>query len=223
MLIPNANLLTMKHIIHSFLIFINIINFDLHAQGDLTSNLTELDMIQNLKNGVLVIRLKSEQKKINYLENQLKNNALKQKEQTRIKNALHHCITERDSVNNSIIAAFGEYYNYSKTAFVYDADIVEWKKNPNDRSRIITSNIKETESMPQRYVQLVHGITENNGLDAFIFTKLDNSPFGKSYPQYIKFNSFKFVWNTIIGNKERYKINAIRIAQTTQRKLEYYW
>lgn len=79
--------------------------------------------IQALKNGVLVMRLRSDHRKIEVLERQLATPNLKEKYRTRLQHLLED--TRRDVAieNQHLLAAFREHFDFTEVLFMYDTAI----------------------------------------------------------------------------------------------------
>ena len=76
--------------------------------------------IQDLKDGVLVVRLRSDQRKIEALQGQLATPNLKEKYRTRLKKMLDDTRRENETENKSLVAAFREHFDFTDVLFMYD-------------------------------------------------------------------------------------------------------
>jgi len=76
--------------------------------------------IKDLKDGVLVVRLRSDQRKIEALEGQLATPNLKEKYRQRLQKLLDDTRREKEVENKSLVAAFRKHFDFSEVLFMYD-------------------------------------------------------------------------------------------------------
>ena len=94
----------------------------LMAQVPKTSMYTAEEHIQRLHEGVLLIRLQTNQNKINALESLLDSSSIDTKDAEKIQKTLNKTIAETNEKNNNIVTAFDSEYAFSEYAFFFDKD-----------------------------------------------------------------------------------------------------
>jgi len=122
--------------------------------------------INELKEGVLLVRLPSNRKKIEALENTL-TDSLSQKDHKNVSKTLDRTLKETEEVQTGIIAAMGSVFTFSEYAFFMDYDTHEVLK---DGSRLFQSDMKTTYKLKDStsiYILSV-GRTTETPIDAFI-------------------------------------------------------
>ena len=125
MTFKNVGLLVFNYKYLIILIFINILGVNLNSQSLDNLNFTSDSCIKNLKDGILIVRLKSEKKKLEYLKNQLDLSKNDVKNSNNIQEVINKTIADRDTFNQTLIAAFEGKYKFSKYNFIYDSDYKE--------------------------------------------------------------------------------------------------
>ena len=223
MTFKNVGLLVFNYKYLIILIFINILGVNLNSQSLDNLNFTSDSCIKNLKDGILIVRLKSEKKKLEYLNNQLDLSKNDVKNSNNIQEVINKTIADRDTFNQTLIAAFEGKYKFSKYNFIYDSDYKEWKENNLPNSKLILKNENHLlKSKDEFYLILKHDNT-TSGLEALIFIDSKERIIPRSFPNNIRVNNLKVaIWS--IGKLEgRNTKNAIRMARAINSKLFSYY
>ncbi len=223
MTFKNVGLLVFNYKYLIILIFINILGVNLNSQSLDNLNFTSDSCIKNLKDGILIVRLKSEKKKLEYLKNQLDLSKNDVKNSNNIQEVINKTIADRDTFNQTLIAAFEGKYKFSKYNFIYDSDYKEWKENNLPNSKLILKNENHLlKSKDEFYLILKHDNTAS-GLEALIFIDSKERIIPRSFPNNIRVNNLKVaIWS--IGKLEgRNTKNAIRMARAINSKLFSYY
>ncbi len=76
--------------------------------------------IKALKEGVLVVRLRSDQRKIEALTGQLATPNLNEKYRKRLQQLLADTRREKEAENKALVAAFREHFDFTEVFFMYD-------------------------------------------------------------------------------------------------------
>lgn len=84
-------------------------------------------LMNELKTGALVIRLKTKHKKLTTLNKALNNENLSDKQRKRAKKIIETTIKERDEFNQEIVSAFHDSYDYSKFYIIHDTSSLHLK------------------------------------------------------------------------------------------------
>jgi hypothetical protein len=166
--------------------------------------------------------LKSEKKKLDYLAHQLELNASNEKSRSKIQKIIDKTKTERDQFNRSIIDAFKSDYSFSKLNFIYDSDIVEWKKSNYDTRYFIDANLKNEKNISKPFYLILKNDNTPSGLEAFIFTDVEGSLMLSPFPTSIRVNNLRVAIWEIAKLENRLEKNAIRIANAAHIKLANY-
>lgn len=90
-------------------------------------------VLRDFKNGTLVVRLKSHDKKLKKIDALLKDNNIGNSDKKRLEDKRDYIITNRDRFNQELIAAFGTAYSFSNVAFIYDKDLKKFRTNDRDQ------------------------------------------------------------------------------------------
>lgn len=219
----NANVFCLKYMTLLFLLFINNLNSSIFAQSSTFLKSRNDSCIRNLSaGGTLIIRLKSEKKKLDYLAHQLELNAKNEKSRSKIQKIIDKTKTERDQFNRSIIDAFKSDYSFSKLNFIYDSDIVEWKKSNYDTRYFIDANLKNEKNISKPFYLILKNDNTPSGLEAFIFTDVEGSLMLSPFPTSIRVNNLRVAIWEIAKLENRLEKNAIRIANAAHIKLANY-
>lgn len=104
-----------------FLVFPFFVDAQIIGIKDFKERKARGDSIANaLKDGVLVIRLKSYRNNLEALDKSLSNRKLSKKDRKRIKKRKDIMISDRDRFNHELVQAFDTLYNFSKYRVMYD-------------------------------------------------------------------------------------------------------
>jgi hypothetical protein len=223
MTFKNVGLLVFNYKYLIILIFINILSVSSNSQSLTNLNFTSDSCIKNLKDGILIIRLKSEKKKLDYLKSQLDLSKNDIQNSNNIQAVINKTIIDRDTFNQALISAFESRYKFSKYNFIYDSDYKEWKESNFSNSKLILKNEKHLlKSKDDFYLILKHDITIS-GLEALIFMDSREKIIPSSFPNYIRVNNFKVAMWSIGKLEGRNTKNAIRITRLINKKLFAYY
>lgn len=154
------------------LIFIVLICTCIHlnAQGNYSENKSRTDrkllaiqQIHQLKEGTLILRLKSNAKKINELEQILAKETLKSKERKRFQKQLDKTVTSTNFINKELVRSFREHYDFSNYLIMYDTSMA---KLENQKSGFFLTDSLEVDpklTLPDTNYFLIAVGTRNRG------------------------------------------------------------
>jgi len=99
--------------------------FLLFSTPELAAQKTQLrdSLIQDFRDGTLIIRLKSHENKLNSIQKILDQPDTGVNYRKRLTEKRDLIIANRDRFNQDLVTAFSQYYNFSEIRFMYDQDI----------------------------------------------------------------------------------------------------
>ena len=204
------------------LLFYFLLNccFSLNAQSK--------QYIEDLKNGVLVVRLTSNFSKINYLKRILSKGKLSPRAAEKTAKRIHKFETEKISLGKEWMKAFSEYYDFSEVLFVFDT--LSRKAIANGMQNCFLDenlNINPSIKLNNRPFLMTFASqvdSENgSGAEAIIFKNADFMPLRKPFPYYVKTVSASYIFNKIFKPSISERKNIERIVKTMNRKLTRYY
>lgn len=104
--------------------FITIL-FLLFSTAQLAAQKTQLrdSLIQDFRNGTLIIRLNSHENKLKSIQTVLDRADTSPNHRKRLTEKRDLVIANRDRFNQDLVTAFNKYYKFSEIRFIYDQDI----------------------------------------------------------------------------------------------------
>ena len=151
--------------------------------------------IVSLHNGALIFRMKSKRNKIEKLEEALATPDLKESDRKRLNKELESTIKERDEYNSEMVAAFGNYYNFSAVYFMYDTSSVVLKDG--QKSGFLLNEKLEIDPditiVQDSFFVIYNGnldATNSTGMEALIIMDSQFEQLSNPFPYYIKSNDF---------------------------------
>ncbi len=100
--------------------------------------------IQELKNGVLILRLNSEKEKLEKIEIMIQSTTLEAKDRARLERISKETIWVRDQQNTALVKAFRKFYSFSDVLFLFDFNVPELK-SPGSKP-LFLNDLLETDS-----------------------------------------------------------------------------
>lgn len=182
------------------------------------------DNIKKLEEGVLVIRLQSQQKKIEALQELIDGGELNKKNEKRIKAKLAGTKARMESFNKAIIAAFEQEYRFSDFLFMLDTASVRLK-NDNSESVFLNRDLKIDPSVSlnnRSFFILRFGYTSReNGqsIEAMIIMNDDFEDLQPPFPYYTRINNFNNVMGGLFPKPKQEQKNANRMVENLQKRL----
>jgi len=141
--------------------------FLLFSTAELTAQKTQLrdSLIQDFRNGTLIIRLKSHENKLNSIQKILDQPDTGVNYQKRLTEKRDLIIANRDRYNQDLVTAFSKYYNFSEIQFMYDQDIKRFQAGELDKVFLGQDLQPLAESKPigGSYYFFGEGITQMSG------------------------------------------------------------
>lgn len=177
----------------------------IHCQTDFdVKKQRSQEAIKALKEGVLVVRLPSKRNKIKALKEVLMDKTIDVSYKRRTKKLLDKTIEERDTYGKEMIAAFEEYYNFSKYLFIYDTAANHLVKG--DFENIFLDKdlqpLANTTLENENYYVLRNGTTDPSntaGVEALVVADADNVDLEKPFPYYVRRTDFATMLSRIFS------------------------
>ncbi len=113
----NDKFLRIWHTLPILLFFFNI--WSLRAQ-EAQNPFLEEEAIRKLKSGIILVRLESMDKKLQFLERSMENKECNESCKKKIQKDIEEVRLARDQFNKTFIWAFRTYFSFSKVLFYYD-------------------------------------------------------------------------------------------------------
>ena len=174
--------------------------------------------VVDLKNGVLVLRLKTNHRKIAILEQNAKSTRLSQKQRDRYKRILDGTIQRRDQFNSALISALMDSFSFCPVQVIFDTSTTSLRKGL--RKGIFLSKDMKIDPMqsidPQTPVFLLN-FQENNSrfpFDILVIQRLSEK-LTEPFPYFVEVRES---WINDVNTP-----GAIRAAARLDRKLWKYY
>jgi hypothetical protein len=161
--------------------------------------------IEALRNGVLIVRLTSNRKKMEVLasmaakESDEKKAYQKKYEKTRL---------ETEAFNKKLAQAFKQNYVFSKVVYIYDYQVPDLKKSPNIE---VITNMESGERLvldlsAQRWYLLSDDNTYNPGPESYRLFDRQMNQMPKGFPGHWRKNDFWYVLISVFNhNKSKHR------------------
>ncbi len=186
------------------------------------------EAIVDLHNGALVLRLKSYNNKITRLKELIANPDVKDKDREKLEKELETTISERDSYNNDLVAAFNDNYKFSPVYFMYDTSSVALK-NGARKGFLLDENLRvdPTISISEDSVFMAYIGTldpaDYSGVEALIITDSQFEVLPAPFPFYIRVNSLGLVLGKIFSPKQSVKRDTQKMVSKLEHKLSEFY
>jgi len=167
--------------------------------------------IVGLKDGILLVKLTSDRRKIATLESQ----AAASPNDKKIKKKLEDAIAYREEFNKEWRASILNEYSFSEVMFFYDYDSKQLLENVKS-GIFLDENFNIDPSLNidnQFFLVLGEGTTEDSGMDAYIIYNSSMQPLNKPFPYYFRKNDFFRVVLSIFNSKAKRHRATDKIAK----------
>ncbi len=207
---------------HYFYI-INIL-FSIGVQAQVASKPFLLEnSIELLKNGSLLVRLPSEEKKISFFENQKQLKDCDQKCQKKMEKEILEISTFRDTFNTLFIKSFNRYFKFCPVYFYYDKDHDILKNSNYQESLYLDENLNYKSILKIQKDSLLilkKDRTPNSENEGWLFQTTDGKKLPDNFP-YITQNNFTTLLNRI-SYKNHVKENCKYMVKKLNKQLYSY-
>ena len=180
--------------------------------------------IETLKGGVLIVRLPSQQNKIETLQELLDGGELDAKAEKRIKERLEGTKAKTESFNKSIITAFYEKYRFSDFLFILDTASVQLKNGKREELFLnkdleIDPNLRLDD---RPFYVLRFGSTQSGdgqSIEAMVLMDNQLEDLESPFPYYVRINNFNAVMGGLFPKPKQELKNALRLVEKLQYNL----
>lgn len=184
--------------------------------------------IEDLREGVLVVRLTSDYKKIKELNRLIDEGNISGYAKGTAEDRIRKIQFEREAENELWIRAFDEFYQFSEILFAYDtlgrkALALDGKNcflNPN--LEIDPSLSLNGRPFLMLYFSNINSET-GSGAEAVIFRNSDFEELSKPFPYYVKTTNFMFIFNKLFKPSISKPKNIGRVVKKLNRNLERFY
>ena len=180
--------------------------------------------IKNLKNGVLVVRLPSQQNKIETLQTLIDGGNLDKKTEAKLQGRLDGTKAKTASFNKSIITAFQEQYNFSDFLFMMDTAATQLKEGVR-QGIFLDKNLEldqEAAIVDSSVYVLRFGSTysgRGQNIEAAVITDSNLEDLLPPFPYYVRINNFDAIMGGLFPKPKQELKNAMRLVEKLQRNL----
>lgn len=189
---------------------------------------TPVAAIKDLRNGTLIIRLPSNQRKMTALQDALENDDNTKRRAKWLEKELAATREETRTFNNNMYRAFRESYNFSDIRFTYDYFTPELKAG-NFQGHLLNAELEPDASITLEQKPafiLSFGRTNkdySDGVEAMVVLgeQLKSPP--PPFPYYQRLNDFQKFWGSLFPREDQDVYDALRLVGKLNDKLYKYF
>ena len=196
-------------------------------KGKTNKSIAEQAII-DLRDGALVLRLKSKHNKITKLEELLAKPDIDEKDRKKLEKELANTIRERDLFNTELVASFVAHYKFSAIYFMYDTSSVVLK-NGGKSGFLLDQDLKvdpEITITQDSFFVIYSGtldVTDRTGLEALIILDCRFEIIPSPFPYYVKVNNFWSTLGRFFSPDKAIKKDAQKIVPELENNLREYY
>ena len=176
--------------------------------------------IQQLKEGVLVVKLISDRKKIEVLNQNVVNNPNNAKARKELERTIQH----RQEFNENLIQGLKDEYYFSSVVYMYDFEATKLVQG-------VRTGIFMNDELQKTDIDLTgktifvlgEGKAGESGIQAFIVHSDNMKPLEKPFPYYFKRNDFFKVFLSIFDSKSSKYRNLGKMAKDMNKAFESFY
>ncbi len=220
-----------KNYILLLLCIIGLGSSNIDAQEDKTLSAKETNLknayehCKNLREGTLVIRLRSGANKTQKLRLALADNNLKKKQRKYLESELEEHLDNIATTNDYIAKAFTENYEFSKFLFIYDTASVHLYKGKKsgfflDKTLEVDKTIQlETSTF---YTCDYKRVDNTKELEGLVIQDLKKEVLAYPFPSKtaIPVNPGKIVWNSLLGKNSETQLLSKSVIRLNKRLIK---
>ncbi|MCB0568565.1 MAG: hypothetical protein KDC66_02325 [Phaeodactylibacter sp.] len=187
-----------------------------------------VESINQLKAGTLLVRLPSQQAKIDAMQQVMASSNTSEAARDRLKSQIETTITNQRVFNLNMVQAFQEAYDFSKALFFYDTNTSRLKSG--DQSGIFLDNNLEADPSIRPgdgpFFILHFGSTSSetsDGVEAMIILDSQFERLEKPFPFYQRLNDFSAFIGSFLPKPNQKTEDALRIVGKLNKKLHTYF
>lgn len=184
--------------------------------------------IKALREGTLIVRLPSGQRKMAALEEALEKEEKGSSRAEWLRKELESTRLETQSFNENMYGAFREIYDFSDLRFTYDYATPELKAG-RFKGHLLNEDLKPSadigvENLPVFILSFGRTNKEySDGVEAMVILgeQLKSPP--PPFPYYQRLNDFKAFWGSIFPRPDQEEYDALRLVGKLNEKLEKFY
>lgn len=186
------------------------------------------EAIKELKEGTLVLRLKSKQTKLVALNDLLAKEGLSAKERNNIEKRIETTISERDAYNKSLVDAFEDKFTFAEVYYMYDTASIALKSGVRE-GIFLNNNLQLDPSIiiPEGAFFVAKTGTTNStsttGVEAVIIMDGQFNDLQRPFPYYVRVNSIERLFVRIFRPKKLVRKDSREIVKKLEEKLWRFW
>lgn len=183
--------------------------------------------INDLKGGVLILRLKSKRNKITKLEELIASPKVKEVDKKKLRKELERTIDNQNRENLTLTEAFEKYYTFSDIYYMYDTASVSLK-NGVKSGIFLNKNLEldESISIPKGEFFIIRtGTTDSGsttGVDAMVIMDSKLKDMNRPFPYYVRVNSIGRLFVRIFNHKKLIKKDSRDVVKKLDANLHRY-
>lgn len=183
--------------------------------------------ITDLKNGVLIVRLTSEYRKLEALEELLENGDISVETEANLPLKMTRIEVERDLENDLWVRNFKAHYQFSDILFAYDTLRMDALIKNDGKNCFLDEDMKINPSLSlngRPFLMLYKGIiSEGSGAEAVLFRDANFVQLKKPFPYFVRTTRFMYVFNSIFKGSIADARNIEQVVKKIEKKLNKFY
>ncbi|MFK7935171.1 MAG: hypothetical protein AB8G22_16790 [Saprospiraceae bacterium] len=184
--------------------------------------------IRTLSDGILVVRLQSNQKKIKALEDLVENKKMSARNLKNLNRELEETKINTKEKNSLLMKSFADNYNFSDVLFMYDYDTEKLLTAEQEgyflgKDLIVDAKLSLNDN---NFLTLRFGTTDlatTSGVEGMIITDQELKDLDIPFPYAYKEGGFMYVFDKLFDGKNAAGRNYPRIIARMNKKLKKYY
>ena len=181
--------------------------------------------IQQLKEGTIIVRLRSYRKKLSRLEELIESGELGSIQQDRLKTVYDNTIADKEKSNRAMIYAFKNFYNFSDYRFLYDSSFNQIDSIDYSSIVFLNEHIEEDPSIKlEKYPVYIfgHGRAEpstSTGIESWVLYDNFGDPIKHPVPRYatIRGPFRRYIKLEYVPGKNNWKVVKVKSKKKLNR------
>lgn len=182
--------------------------------------------IRDLRDGILIVRLTSDFKKVKELTRILEEGDISPQTKMSLPNKIQKIIEERDAENSSWITYFKSEYKFSDVYFAYDTLRREALLGNDGINCFVNKSFKIDPSLSlegRKFLMLYKETLPQSGAEAVVFRDASFQHLSDPFPYYVKTTGFMLIFNVLFKSSIAEDRNIRRIVRKINSKLEKFY
>ena len=190
----------------------------------ITPLIAQGSIIQDLKEGVLVVRLKSGDKKATELQRLIDSPNVSAKRKIQLEEQLHQTIFDQKTFNTQQVYAFRNMYKFSKVLFMFDTASSELKAGKQSGYFLNDQlEVDESISLDDQVFYVASIAPLESGADGLVIMDKTYTPLKRPFPYFVKLRSVGQVIASIFTPKTANEVDFLRVCKKLDKKLHKYY